>query len=101
MMVIAVSCALGAFYTQFMSILVILFVYSTSLPSRRLRFRTPVAPLRCWLLAWFTGCAVGLMLSWRSNRGFQHVTMLNNVYRRMNMVFSGKMFVANALGGSC
>ena len=51
------------------------------------------------VLSWFTGCAVGVIFLALSPWFPRTVGILTNVYRRMNMVFSGKMFVGNALGG--
>lgn len=97
MMVSLSAAALGAFYTQIMSILVILFVYSVTVSP--LEIQQPGGAFAMLALAWFSGCAVGLVFlairPWFPNT----VTILNTVYRRMNMVFSGKMVVGNALGG--
>ncbi len=97
MMVMLSAAAFGAFYTQIFSILVILFLYSAAVSP--LEIQNPGGAFAMLVLAWFTGCAVGLVFlaikPWFPNI----VTILNNVYRRMNMVFSGKMFVGNALGG--
>ena len=57
-------------------------------------------PLACYgmlLMAWFSGCCIGLIfLSFRPwwPEGSQ---VLTSFYQRMNMIFSGKMFVANTL----
>ncbi len=97
MMVMLAASALGTLYTQLVSILVILFVYSVAVSP--LEIQEPGGAFAMLVLAWFTGCSVGLVLlalkPWFPNT----VTILKNVYRRMNMVFSGKMFVGNALGG--
>ncbi len=97
MMVMLSAAALGTFYTQLVSILVILFVYSVTVSP--LEIQDPGGAFAMLALAWFTGCSVGLVLlslkPWFPNT----VTILTNVYRRMNMVFSGKMVVGNALGG--
>ncbi|WP_424832171.1 ABC transporter permease [Ruegeria sp.] len=97
MMVMLLATALGAFYTQLVSILVILFVYSVAVAP--LEIQEPGGAFGMLVLAWFTGCSVGMIFlalkPWFPNT----VTTLSNLYRRMNMVFSGKMFVANALGG--
>ncbi|UWR02984.1 ABC transporter permease [Ruegeria conchae] len=97
MMVMLAASALGTLYTQLVSILVILFVYSVAVSP--LEIQEPGGAFAMLVLAWFTGCSVGLVFlalkPWFPNT----VTILKNVYRRMNMVFSGKMFVGNALGG--
>ncbi|WP_299950158.1 ABC transporter permease [uncultured Ruegeria sp.] len=97
MLVMLAASALGTLYTQLVSILVILFVYSVAVSP--LEIQEPSGAFAMLVLAWFTGCSVGLVFlalkPWFPNT----VTILKNVYRRMNMVFSGKMFVGNALGG--
>ncbi len=97
MMVMLAAAALGTFYTQMVSILVILFVYSVSIAP--LEIQEPGGAFAMLVLAWFTGCSVGLVFlaikPWFPNVA----SVLTNIYRRMNMVFSGKMFVGNALGG--
>lgn len=97
MMVLLLAAAFGTLYTQIMSILVILFVYSVAV--HPIEMQDPGGAFGMLVLAWYTGCAVGLVFMaikpWLPTVS----TMLSNVYRRLNMIFSGKMFVANALGG--
>ena len=50
-----------------------------------------------FLLAWFTGCAVGLVLLAVKPWFPTFVSVFTQVYQRANMIASGKMFVANAL----
>lgn len=97
-MVMILAAAFGTLYKQFMSILVILFVYSVAVAP--LEIQHPGGAFAMLILAWFTGCAVGLVFMSLKPWFPTTATMLSNVYRRLNMVFSGKMFVANALGGS-
>ncbi|KIC40404.1 ABC transporter permease [Ruegeria sp. ANG-R] len=97
MMVMLAAAAFGTFYTQLISILVILFVYSVAVSP--LEIQDPGGAFAMLVLAWFTGCSVGLVLLALKPWFPSTVAILTNVYRRMNMVFSGKMFVANALGG--
>lgn len=97
MMVMLLAAAFGTLYTQVMSLVVILFAYSVGIAP--LEIQEPGGAFGMLLLAWFTGCAVGLIFMalkpWLPNTS----NILSNVYRRMNMIFSGKMFAANALGG--
>jgi len=52
------------------------------------------------LLSWFSGGCVGLVF-YALKPWFPGVTgVLSQVYRRANMIMSGKMFVANSLPGS-
>ncbi len=96
--IMLVAAAMGAFYTQFISIVVILFVYSVAIAP--LEIQDPAGAFLMLVLAWFTGCAVGLFFLALQPWFPRTVTILNLVYRRLNMVFSGKMFVANALGAT-
>lgn len=96
-LVMLVASALGTFYTQLLSILIILFIYSVTIAP--LEVQDPVGAFAMLVLAWFTGCSVGLVFL-AIQPWFPRVSaMLTTIYRRLNMVFSGKMFVANALGG--
>ncbi|WP_205627882.1 ABC transporter permease [Ruegeria marisrubri] len=95
MMVMLLSSAFSTLYTQIMSLIVILFVYHIA--RGPLEVQEPAAAFGMLVLAWFTGCAVGLLFL-AIKPWFPTVAeILKNIYRRMNMVFSGKMFVANAL----
>ncbi|WP_170457038.1 ABC transporter permease [Ruegeria arenilitoris] len=97
MMVLLLAAAFGTLYTQVVSILVILFVYSVAV--NPIEMQDPGGAFAMLILAWYTGCAVGLVFMALKPWMPQTSTILSNVYRRMNMIFSGKMFVGNALGG--
>ncbi|EEX09091.1 ABC transporter, permease protein [Ruegeria lacuscaerulensis ITI-1157] len=97
MMVMLFAAAFGSLYTQVVSILVILFVYSVAV--NPIEMQDPGGAFGMLVLAWYTGCSVGLVFMALKPWLPTVSTMLSNIYRRMNMVFSGKMFVANALGG--
>ncbi|NVO55964.1 ABC transporter permease [Rhodobacteraceae bacterium B1Z28] len=97
MMVMLLATAFGAFYIQLMSLLVILFLYSVLVTP--LEIQDPGSAFAMLVLAWFTGCAVGLIFMALRPWLPTTVQMLSNIYRRLNMIFSGKMFIANALGG--
>ena len=97
MMVMLLAAAFGALYTQIISIFAILFVYHVSIEP--LDIQNPGGAFYMLVLAWFTGCAVGVLFMAIKPWLPTFATMASNVYRRMNMLFSGKMFVANALGG--
>lgn len=98
MMVLLLAAAFGTLYTQIVSILVILFVYSVAV--HPIEMQDPGGAFAMLVLAWYTGCAVGLVFMALKPWLPTVSTMLSNIYRRMNMIFSGKMFVANALGGA-
>ncbi|WP_298851302.1 ABC transporter permease [uncultured Ruegeria sp.] len=96
-MVTILSTALSTLYKQLLAMFVILFVYSVAVAP--IEIQDPGGAFAMLMLAWFTGCAVGLVFMALKPWFPTTVGMLTNVYRRLNMVFSGKMFVANTLGG--
>ena len=87
--------ALAALYQQVLSCLVILFLYNTLFA--RIEIEFPVAAFGMLLLAWITGIGVGMIfkaaMPWAPD--FFRVAM--TVYTTVNMIASGKMFLANAL----
>ncbi|GAA6160534.1 MULTISPECIES: ABC transporter permease [Ruegeria] len=97
MMVSLLAAAFGTLYTQLVSILVILFVYHVAIEP--LEVQDPGGAFYMLVLAWFTGCAVGVVFMALKPWLPTFVSISSTVYRRMNMIFSGKMFVANSLGG--
>nr|WP_174825621.1 MULTISPECIES: ABC transporter permease [unclassified Ruegeria] len=97
MMVVLLAAAFGTLYTQLVSIFVILFGYIVVVAP--LEVQDPGGAFYMLILAWFTGCAVGVVFMALKPWFPTTSTILSTIYRRLNMVFSGKMFVANALGG--
>ncbi|MES0862071.1 ABC transporter permease [Ruegeria sp. SCPT10] len=97
-MVMLLASAFGALYKQIMSITVILFVYSVGVAP--LEIQDPGGAFGMLILAWFTGCSIGLVFMALKPWFPTTATMLSTIYRRLNMVFSGKMFLGNALGGT-
>lgn len=98
MMVVLLATAFGTFYTQLVSILVILFIYSVAVSP--LEIQEPGGAFAMLALAWFTGCSVGMVLLALKPWFPRLASILTNIWRRLNMVFSGKMFVGNTLGGA-
>ncbi len=97
MMVMIMATAFGILYTMLMTLFVILFLYHVAVAP--LVIEDPGGAFAMVLLSWFTGCAVGLLFMALSPWFPTTAAILTNVYRRMNMVFSGKMVLGNALGG--
>ena len=91
------SSALASLYLQILSMFVILFGYY--MVGNKFTIDQPIKAIGMLMLAWFTGCAVGLVLlaikPW--SPGFVQTFTL--IYQRANMIASGKMFVANTLPG--
>ncbi len=94
-MVSVVSGALAALYIQVLTVLVILFVYHTAFTP--ITIEEPIPTLGMLLLAWFTGCCVGMVFLALKPWAPTLVNILIMIYRRANMIASGKMFVANML----
>lgn len=91
------ASALSCLYLQSLTIVVMLFVYHVGFAP--VHFEEPLRVAAMLVVAWFSGCAVGLLLlglkPWMP--GF--AGMLSQIYTRANMFTSGKMFVANSLPG--
>ncbi len=89
------AAALGALYIQVLSMFVILFAYHVAVTP--FDIDRPIAAFGMLLLAWFTGCAIGLVLLAIKPWFPSFVSIFTIVYQRANMIASGKMFVANTL----
>lgn len=91
------AAALSALYLQLLSLVTVLFLYHVLVTP--IAIDQPLPALGMLLLAWFTGVGLGLVLL-SLKPWFPDLTgILSSVWSRANMVFSGKMFVANALPG--
>lgn len=93
---VTISAAmLAALYQHVIAVLVLLWFYHTLI--NPISIEDPVAALGLLMLAWFYGGCIGLVFlaikSWWPQGG----KILTTLYQRLSMVFSGKMFVANAL----
>lgn len=96
--VIAITAsAVGSLYIQVLSVIAILFCYHMFFTP--ITIQDPVGAFGMLLLAWFSGCAVGIVFlaikPWFP--GF--VQIASSIYSRANMIASGKMFVANTMPG--
>ncbi|CAM3108121.1 ABC transporter permease [Paracoccus nototheniae] len=91
------GAALAVLYRQTLSCIVILSVYH--LTFEQITIEDPVGAGMLYLLAWFSGCCVGLVFLGIRPWSPQASTMITNIYQRINMIASGKMFVANAMPG--
>jgi ABC-type polysaccharide/polyol phosphate export permease len=89
------SGALSALYVQILGALVISFVANVLIDPFTVYDLKRV--VLCFMIAWFSGCAIGIIFL--SVRPFfpATVTIVEQVYKRANMIFSGKMFLANSL----
>ncbi|CAM3170648.1 ABC-type polysaccharide/polyol phosphate export permease [Paracoccus aminovorans] len=95
--VMITAAALATLYKQTFSAVVVLTAYNYLVE--------PILidkPLQCYamlLLAWFSGCCIGLIFLSIRPWWPQAATVMTQFYQRINMVFSGKMFVANTMPG--
>lgn len=89
------SEALSTLYTQVLTIMIALFLYhSIWMP---LEIYQPIRVLLMLILSWGFGVALGILLFALRPWAPYFVSMFTRLYRRINMVTSGKMFVANAI----
>lgn len=89
------AAALGSLYIQIFSAGLILYLYHALISP--LTFDQPVGMMGMLLLAWATGLSIGLMLRAALPWQPRVVQTIAQVYSRLNMIASGKMFVANAM----
>ncbi len=89
------AAALGALYTQTISMVAILGAYH--LLWNPISFQNPFGTAMMLMLAWFSGCALGLCLLALKPWFPKFTQILHQIYSRINMFASGKMFVANQL----
>ncbi|MFA7434299.1 MAG: ABC transporter permease [Gemmobacter sp.] len=89
------SVALGTLYLQILSGGIVLFFYHALVTP--VVIEDPVGAVAMLLMAWFTGVGVGVVLLALKPWLPDLVGLLTLIYQRMNMVASGKMFLANML----
>ena len=95
--VIAIStAALGALYLQTLAMVAVMFVYYAFWP---FTIHMAIQAFGMYLLAWFSGVAVGMVFLAAKPWAPGAVAMIQSIYQRANMIASGKMFVANSLPG--
>lgn len=88
------SAALGSLYLQALSAGVILFVYHTLWTP--ITIFQPVYVAGMFLLSWASGIGVGMVFKAATPWQPELFAILTTIYSRANMIFSGKMFLANA-----
>ena len=88
------AAALSCLYTQVLSALCILFLYHTIW--QPITIDQPVGALCMLLLSWISGCAIGMIFMAARPWNPALFGLLAMVYQRLNMIASGKMFLANA-----
>jgi ABC-type polysaccharide/polyol phosphate export permease len=91
------SAAIGSLYIQVLTMFAILFLYHVAMTP--LYIYDPIGAFAMVLLAWFTGCAVGLIFLVIKPWFPTGVMVMTTIYQRANMIASGKMFLANTMPG--
>jgi len=89
------GAALGVLYKQTLSCFVILVAYHTL--HTPITIYDPVGAASLFLLAWFSGCCIGLVFLGIRPWSPAFAGVLTTVYQRVNMIASGKLFVANTM----
>ncbi len=97
-MVSILSAAFGALYLQVLAFTVILFVVHVLRGG--LEFYDAPRLLVPFFLAWASGCAIGLLFMNLKPLAPRLVGMISTVYKRANMITSGKMIPANMMGAA-
>ena len=90
-----VSAAIGTLYIQVLTLFVILFIYHVAFTP--FEIANPVGAFCMLLVAWITGAAIGLVFLSIKPWFPTFVSIFTTVFQRVNMIASGKMFVANTL----
>ncbi len=92
-----VSAAVATLYVQTLSMVIILFIYHVAWTP--IHIEEPVPAYGMLLLSWVSGAAIGLLLyvikPWMPGV----IGIISSIYQRSNMLFSGKMVLANSLPG--
>lgn len=92
------SSALAALYLQTLSAALVLYFYHAAFTP--ITIHDPVGTLGLYLLSWFSGVGLGMVFLAAKPWAPELVGMITAIYQRVNMIASGKMFVANMLPGS-
>lgn len=92
------ATALSALYLQVLSIAIILFVVHVTRGG--LEFYNPTGLILPFFLAWSSGVAIGLLFLVLKPFAPKFVPMVAMLYRRANMITSGKMMPANYMSAS-
>ena len=93
--VAVVSAALAALYIQILSAATVLFLYHAIITP--IEIDMPLATIGMLVLAWFSGCAIGMVLLALKPWFPGTVSLISQIWNRANMIASGKMFLANTL----
>ena len=90
-----VASAVASFYTQFLSMVTVLYLYHIIMGP--ITIYHPASAFGMLVLAWISGVAVGIIFLSLKPFFPGLVSILSSIYARANMIASGKMFVANTM----
>lgn len=91
------AAALSALYLQVLSAAVVLGIYHAAFTP--ITIHDPVGTMAMFLLAWASGATLGVMVQAARPWWPEAASLVTQIYQRANMIFSGKMFVANMMPG--
>ncbi|MCK0097530.1 ABC transporter permease [Yoonia sp. F2084L] len=89
------ASALSALYLQIITLTVILVIYHIAFTP--VHIHDPIAALGLLILAWFSGCAAGMIFLALKPWFPRFIATIKPLYIRINMIASGKLFVVNTL----
>ncbi len=89
------ATALAILYQQTLASIVILWTYHALIMPIRIEHITGCYAML--LLAWASGCAIGMIFMSAKQWWPSGIGVISSFYQRLNMIASGKMFVANVL----
>jgi ABC-type polysaccharide/polyol phosphate export permease len=89
------SSALSQLYLQTLSAAVVLYVYHAAFTP--ITIHDPVGMMAMFLLAWGSGVAIGMIFRAATPWQPEFFGVATSIYARMNMIASGKMFLANQM----
>lgn len=92
------ASALSALYTSVLAMLTMLLIYHIVVTP--IWMPHPMAAFGMLLLAWASGCAIGMVFLALKPWAPGFVSVTSTIYQRANMIASGKMFLANTLPSS-
>ncbi len=92
------ASSISSLYIQLLSLFIILTIYHITFTP--VYILDPISAMGMFLLAWFSGCAVGMVFLGLKPWAPGLVSIISTIYIRVNMIASGKMFVANTLPSS-
>ena len=92
------AAALSSLYLQFLSIAVVLFIYHVTY--KPVVIDNPIGAMEMLMISWFSGVAVGTVFLAIKPWAPEVARICSSIYGRVNMIASGKMFLANSLSAS-